>query len=69
MKIINNVETNGRIIERMECPLSVYGDGCKLNKRIKCRFGLTEIRVPLKCPLKQGPVTFTYNLLEEKLEE
>lgn len=27
---------------------------CKLNKKIRCRYGLTEISVPKKCPLKRG---------------
>ena len=56
---IDEIIYNGKKLK--SCPFGlVLGVHCYISK-VKCRYGLTEIRLPQKCPLKTKPILISFN--------
>lgn len=48
-------------MKRDSCPFARGMYDCLLDPMIVCRYGATEIRVPLECPLREGAAIVSLN--------
>jgi len=52
-----------------DCLFSTPRNGCQLDDRIECRYGLTDIYVPHACPLKIGETVLRVTVVRGKRDD